>query len=205
MIRNRAWLWGGALASLIVFAVGWMIGLQPQLTKISTANQNREIVVAKNVKDEILLAKLKSDFQNIDVMKMDLARLRSSVPAQAEISAFVSELNFLANNQEVTVKSISVSDAKPYTPNSGAAEADGGDINKVFTDPKITSLNFIVVPVQFSVAGKYSNVLQFLRSVQTGERLFLISNFGSTGSTESGATGRVDSTVGGYIYVLLGT
>lgn len=200
MIRNRIWLWGGALVSIGILGVGWMIGIQPQLNKISLANQSREIVVAQNAKDEILLAKLKSDFQNIDSLKIDLARLRTSVPTQAEISAFVSELNFLANTHEVTVKSITVNDAKPYTPNTGAGDGDG---HPVFTDPKITSENFIVMPVQFSVAGNYSKVLEFVRSVQTGERLFLISNFGSTGSTKSEAAGKVDSAVGGYMYVLL--
>ena len=185
----------------LIFGVGWMIGIQPQLNRISTANLHREIVVAQNIKNEVLLAKLKSDFQNIDTLRMNLAQLRTSVPTRADISSFVTELNFLANAHEVTVKSITVNDAKPYTPNSGAS---AGESSEVFIDPKITSRNFIVVPVQFSVAGNYSKVLEFIRSVQTGERLFFISNFGSTGSTKSEAAGKVDSAVSGYVYVLLG-
>ncbi|MBC7463041.1 MAG: hypothetical protein H7227_02135 [Actinobacteria bacterium] len=200
MTRNRAWLWGSALVSVVIFALGWMVGIQPQLTKISTANQSRESVVAQNVKDEVQLAQLKVDYQNITAMQADLVRLRTSVPTQAEISSFVTELNSLANIHEVTVKSITVNDARAYTPNTGGTDPESSD---VVTDPKITSSNFIVVPVQFSVAGNYSKVLQFVRSVQTGERLFLISSFGSTGSTKTEAAGRVDSTVGGYMYVLL--
>jgi Tfp pilus assembly protein PilO len=201
MTRNRAVVWGSALVSVVIFAVGWMVGIQPQLNRISNANQQREFVVAQNAKDEVLLAKLKADYLNIDVMRSDLLRLRTSVPTQAEISSFVTELNSLANIHEVTVKSITVNDAKPYTPNTGGTSPES---TGAVTDPRITSNNFIVVPVQFSVAGNYSKVLQFVRSVQTGQRLFLISNFGSTGSTKSEAQGKVDSTVGGYMYVLLG-
>lgn len=201
MTINRKWVWGSTLTSVVIFAIGWMIGIQPQLTKISVANQNREVVIAQNLRDEVLLAKLKADYQNIEVMRSDLLRLRTSVPMQAEISTFVTELNSLANIHEVTVKSITVNDAKPYTPNTGGSSPES---TGAVTDPRISSNNFIVVPVQFSVAGNYSRVLQFVRSVQTGQRLFLISNFGSTGSTKSEASGKVDSTVGGYMYVLLG-
>lgn len=201
MMKNRAVLWGSAFVSLVIFAIGWMIGIQPQLNKISTANNQRNVVVAQNAKDELLLANLKADYQNIDVMRSDLLHLRASVPTQAEISSFVTELNSIANNHEVTVKSITVNDAKPYTPNTGGGSSES---TGAITDPRITASNFIVVPVQFSVAGNYSKILQFVRSVQTGQRLFLISNFGSTGSTKSEAQGKVDSTVGGYMYVLLG-
>jgi len=202
MTRNRTWLWLGALVSFIIFAVGWMAGIQPQLTKISTANQSRDVVMGQNAKDEILLAQLKKDYQNIDSMRDNLKLLRASVPTQAEISSFVTELNSLADIHNVTVKSMTFNDAKPYTPNTGGASTQGLE---VITDPKITSSNFIVIPVQFSVAGNYAKVLQFVRSVQTGKRLFFISNFGSTGSTKAEAAGRVDSTVGGYMYVLLDT
>lgn len=202
MTRNRTWIWLSALVSFVIFAVGWMVGIQPQLTKISTANQSRDVVVTQNAKDEVLLAQLKNDYQDIDSKRADLVRLRKSVPTQAEISSFVTELNSLANIHDVTVKSITVNDAKPYTPNTGGTSPQGSE---VVTDPRITSSNFIVIPVQFSVAGNYTKVLQFVRSVQTGERLFLISNFGSTGSTKAEATGKVDSTVGGYMYVLLET
>lgn len=202
MTRDRTWVWISALVTIIIFSVGWMIGIQPQLTKISTANQSLDAVVAQNSKDEIILAQLKKDYQDIDSMRANLKQLRTSVPTQADISSFVTELNSLANIHNVTVKSITVNDAKPYTPNTGGASTQG---SKVVTDPKITSSNFIVIPVQFSLAGNYRKVLQFVRSVQTGERLFLISNFGSTGSTKAETAGKVDATVGGYVYVLLDT
>ena len=200
MTKNRAWIWGSALVSVFIFAIGWMVGIQPQLNKISTANTNREAVVVQNAKDEVLLAQLKHDYLNIDLIRKELAQLRTSIPVKAEISSFVTELNSLATKNKVTVKSISVNDAKPYTPNTGSS--DPGSTG-VVTNPKITPSNFIVIPVQFSVTGNYAKVLDFMHSVQTGQRLFFVSTFGSTGSTETSAQGRVDSTVGGYMYVLL--
>ena len=200
MTKDRVWVWGSALAGLLIFVIGWIAGVQPQLNKISTTNTNRDAVVSQNGKDEILLTQLKHDYQNIDLIRSELVQLRNSIPVRAEISSFVTELNSLATNNQVTVKSISVNDAKPYTPNTGSVDPES---TGAITDPRITAANFVIIPVQFSVAGNYAKVLDFMRAVQTAQRLFFVSTFGSTGSTEASAQGKVDSTVGGYMYVIL--
>lgn len=189
---------------------GWLIGIQPQLTIIASANQNRANVEIQNATNEALLARLKKDYQGIDDLKKQLDSLRVAVPADAEMSTFVTELNTLASSHQITVKSITVSDAKPYTP---AATPSNGT-RQAGTNPKITAANFVVIPVQFSITGTYAKVLDFVHDVQTGPRLFLVATLSSTASVNSpgvatakkaSATtrGTVDATIGGFVYVLL--
>lgn len=200
---------------VVVVIVGWLVGIAPQLADASSANANRAAVLAQNAANEAILRKLKADYVGIDGFRKELSILKVAVPSSAEISTFVTELNQLANTHRVTVRSITVNDAKAYAP---AAPAPGGGTSgasiPVTTNPRITSSNFIVIPVQFSVTGDYSKVLDFVHEVQVGSRLFLISNLSSVGETdaqavtsigESGpnALQKVQATVGGYIYVLL--
>ena len=172
-------------------------------------------VLALNAKNQLLLTKLKADFQNIGPLKSQLDRLSISVPPSANISAFISEVNSMANAHKTTIKSLIVSDAKPYTL-SAPPPSDNGikEPSSPQSNPKITSANFVVIPIQITASGQYTNVLDFINSIQMGQRLFLISALSSTGSmggnagdavsTLSGkAAGKVDASIGGYIYVLL--
>lgn len=215
MNKNKLWITGEVLVIVLVIGVGWAIGIAPQLAAVATANQNRTNVEIANTASQTLLARLKQDYQGIDGLKSELDSLQAAVPASAQIPAFVTELNALANSYQVTVKSITVSDAKPYTPVAAPPTGTSDKTSGVTaTNPKITTANFIVIPVQFAVTGDYAKVLDFVHAVQTGQRLFLIATFTSTGSTSAvGAVntgkspaatlGKVDSTIGGFVYVLL--
>lgn len=203
---------------MVVIIAGWLVGIAPQLADASSANANRANVLAQNVANEAILRKLKSDYVGIDALRKELSVLKIAVPSSGEISTFVTELNTLANTHKVIVRSITVNDAKPYTPVAPAAVTPGSGNSvastPITTNPRITSSNFIVIPVQFSVTGDYSRVLDFVHEVQVGPRLFLISNLSSMGATDAkavtsdGQSGpnplqKVDATVGGYVYVLL--
>lgn len=213
MNRNRIWVIGSVLAMVVTVAAGWFIGISPQLAVAASAKSDRTNVVTANARNEILLAKLKRDFQNIDALKNQVSTLHESVPTSADISSFVTELNSLANARKVTLKTISVSDAKPYTPATQVTAAKSGGASAPQTNPKITATNFVTIPVQISVTGDYGRVLDFVNDVQLGRRLFLVSALSSRGATNakgvkgsptiSGGSQRVESSITGYIYVVL--
>ena len=204
----------GAIFAIVMTAGGgWLIGIAPQLAIATAANTDRANVMIANTRNQVLLAKLKHDYQNIDALNNRVSTLRESVPTSADISSFVTELNTLANARKVTLKSIAVSDAKPYTPTTQASSAKSKTASSPQTNPKITSANFVTIPVQISVTGDYGKVLDFVNDVQLGRRLFLVSTLSSMGATSSkgvkgsptasGGSQKVDSSIGGYIYVLL--
>jgi Tfp pilus assembly protein PilO len=205
------WVIGAVLAMVVIIAGGWFIGIAPQLAIATSAKNERSNVMAANARNQILLAKLKRDYQNIDALENQISNREESVPPIAETPSFVTELNTLANARGVTLKSFAVSDAKPYTPitqGSAGTPASSSQVN-----PKITPKNFVIIPVQIAVSGDYGKVLDFVNDVQLGRRLFLVSALSSTGSTNSKGfkgsattsrgTQMVDSSITGYIYVLL--
>ncbi|HEY4964552.1 MAG TPA: hypothetical protein VIH90_07725, partial [Candidatus Saccharimonadales bacterium] len=110
----------------------------------------------------------------------------------------------------IIIKSFSVNDAKPYAPSASTA----GGTSTTTTNPKVTSANFVLVPIQLSVSGPYAKVLEFVHQLQIGSRLFFVSSLASSGSTDkngapnpkkptAGRSEQVDASVGGLVYVLL--
>lgn len=206
---------GAILLILLIVSGGWFLGIEPPLATASSANQERMRVNSFNNVNELFLAKLRRDYQNITALQSQLNLLHVSVPTTANLSKFISELNSLASKENVTVKLIQFNDAKPY---SFVGQTPGAAGNQEPPPPlsnsKITSTNFVVIPMQISVTGIYSDVLDFLNAVQRGPRLCLITTLSTTGSTGAKAigitpplvadfSGRVDASIGGYIYVLL--
>jgi Tfp pilus assembly protein PilO len=210
MNKNRLWVVGTSITIVVIIGGGWLFGIQPQMSVIASDNQMRASVQVQNSLNEVLLAKLKRDYQGIIQLRQQLDSLRSAIPASEEIPAFVTELNTLAKKYGVTIKSISVSDAKPYSPLVSPA----GGASSTITNPKITPANFVLIPIQLTVSGPYAKVLEFVHQVQIGSRLFFVSMLSSSGSTDTNGTpnsrrptpGRseqVDASVGGLVYVLL--
>jgi Tfp pilus assembly protein PilO len=205
------WVIGAVLTIVLIIGGGWIVGIQPQMSAIADANQKRATVQSQNAMSQALLVKLKKDYEGIDKLKQQLNSLRVAVPSSAEISTFVTELNTLASSRQIIVKSISVSDAKPYSPSIATS---GSAPSATATNPKITSANFILIPVQLSVSGPYAKVLDFVHQVQIGPRLFFVSMLSSSGTTDTKGTlnakrattttpEKVDATIGGLVYVLL--
>lgn len=67
------------------------------------------------------------------------------------------------------------------------------------TDPRVTGANLVAIPMSVSVKGSNSNVLDFLKDVQTDSRLFLVSGYNSS---VDASTKDVTAMLTGYIYAL---
>lgn len=213
MNKNRMWIIGATLAMVVIMTGGWILGIAPQLATVANANRDRLSVAAANVRNQLVLSKLKRDYEHIDALKNQLLTLQNAVPPAATISSFVTELNTLAGAYKVTLNSITVSEARPYAPATQATPAKSTPAGSPQTNSKITAENFVTIPVQISVTGDYGKVLDFVDDVQVGQRLILVSTLSTSGSIDSKATKtkanssggsqKVDSSIGGYIYVLL--
>ena len=215
MNKINLWILG---ASAIIFAIvggGWSLGIAPQLAIASNENHDLANVVSFNDKNQLLISKLRKDYEKIDELKNQLNDLQMSVPSNANLSTFILELNLLADKEKVTVKSIQFSDARPYSPAIQTSNASGIPVPPpLLTNAKITPANFVIIPLQISVTGIYSKVLKFVNDVQVGQRLTLISTLSSTGPIGTNSSGvtlpsagtsrsEVDVSIGGFIYVLL--
>ena len=211
----------------VVVVVGWFLGIQPQLNAANAASESRTSEAARNATSERLLVTLKSDFEGIGQLKDSNARLRQSVPSSAQLSTFVTELDALSGQNGVAVTTITVSDAKAYTPPVIVAAAATGAAASptpsptasaapvvaapvappappLVTNPKITAVNFIAIPIDLKISGPYANVLNFVKGLQAGERLFLVTNLSMVPPTaKTAVASTVDADIKGLIYVLI--
>jgi len=209
MDKNRLWIIGSVLVMVVVVALGWIVGIQPQLAGIAVANEERSSVEETNAAHQASLDKLKEDFKGIDKLSEQLASLSESVPSGTNVPDYVDQLDALARANRVTLEGLTVADAEAYTPVAlvaPAAAAEPADSTEVpapteapapiaapgsppVTNAGITAENFASLAVQISVSGTYSNVLKFVNGLQTGTRLFLVTGL----STKAVAAGPAES------------
>jgi len=221
MNSNRLWVIGSVLAMVVIAVLGWIVGVQPQLSTAATATAQRLTVEQTNARYAAVLAKLKSDHEKLPEFTGQLATLTASVPTDTDSSAFVKELNATAAAKGVVIRSLTFSDAVAYkppvapvapaasttsstatpSPSPSPSPSSTPSAPVPVTNSLITATNFFASPVQVGVRGSLDQVLDFLEGAQKGQRLFLVTTLSSTPTTDQGApAGSVDATIGGYIY-----
>jgi Tfp pilus assembly protein PilO len=220
MDKNRLWIIGSVLAMVALLALGWLLGIQPQLTSAATAVAQRVGVEQVNAAHEASLAKLKEDFTEIDALNEELVSISRSVPFGTDVPDYVDQLDALAKANNVTLKALTVADPAAYTPVAPAAPvappAAEGSVAAAtptpapaaapvetapapgappVTNETITSENFASLGVNITVAGNYSDVLNFVNGLQTGSRLFLVTGLATKAEEQSVAPETTTSAV----------
>jgi hypothetical protein len=213
MNRDRLWTIGGLAAIAVVALAGWFLGISPIVAQASAANDQVASLNSANAANVSKLASLKAQYSNLGPLNTTLSSLRQSIPTDADMSAFITEINSLSSKYGVVLTTVTVNDATvfaaptpvtPVTPN-----ADGSTPTPTPTPtatpttadtttaaaPAATGL--AVVPVVVNVDGSFENVVKFLGDLQTGTRLYLV----GTISISPGAANNGDDFTG----VLTGT
>lgn len=229
MTRNRLSLLLAVLAMFVVAAAGYFLAVQPQLAQAADAHAQRATVEQTNASSQTELSRLRQQAKTLPQMKARLAALSESVPDDAALPSFIDELNATATAAGVEVQSYTTDDAAAYaptasttattsstatgtatsapsataTPTPTAAPSTASEPSLV-TDPAVTAQNFSLVPAAVAVDGTYDQALAFVKGLQSGKRLFLITKISSAeaSGSESGATGVSTWMFGGSLYVL---
>ncbi|MBG6213154.1 Tfp pilus assembly protein PilO [Cryobacterium sp. CAN_C3] len=217
MDRNRLWVLGALVLIGATAVLGWVLGISPMLNAAKAATAERAIVETQNVAYEAQVAALKKQFDSIGDLKSDLAALQLAVPSAADIPAFVTQLDAISQQHQVTLTGITVNDAQPYVPAvvaapvvTAAVPAEGSTPVPTAApvvptaaetaaalaptpSPLITAANFVSVPISLTVDGNYGNVLDFLEGLQKGTRLVMVTTFSTTGAVVSTAPANADA------------
>lgn len=208
---SRIWVIVAVLLSVAIVALGWVVGVSPKLTEAATADSQRSSVEANNQLQEIQLAKIKEQFENIDGLRSQLDELHLQVPKSADLARFVGELHSLEQATGATIQTLTASDPQLFVP---GLDGTGQTVEGA---EKLTDGRFIVIPVAITLTGTQANIMDFISGLQTGERLVLVTNLAITNATivpeespvgvDNGETGPPESTasISGYMYVLLDT
>ncbi|WP_423922087.1 hypothetical protein ACPEEZ_02045 [Frigoribacterium sp. 2-23] len=227
MDRTRFKMIAAVLTGVAVLALGFLLGVQPQLTAAAASSAQQDSVDQQNATLVATLSKLKTDNENLAQLKTELASKSTSVPSGAALPDLIRELNDLAVASRTTVTGFTSADAVAYaapaveTPAPTAGEPASGSTSEptaaptaatptaptAVTDPTITAANFSSIAITVDIQGSYSQALDFVDRLQKGSRLFLVTTITSaeessqtddTGSTATGQTW----TIGGLVFVL---
>ena len=230
MTANKLWIIVLALASVVVVALGWTVGVQPQIDSAVAADQQRIAVVSENAKHAADLAQLKEQFEDIASLRRELAELRQGIPARADDDGVVDMIDAVAAQLGVTVVSVnwgestfyqaavSAGVAAPVAPPTGdEAEGDSATPPPVVIpseDPTagvvqvakadvdaLTAGSLVALPVSITVNADSGQLLQFITRLSESKRLFLVTGATLTPGSEQGPGA---STIDGLVYFLPG-
>jgi len=209
----------GAVVMVLIVVAGWFLGISPQLEAASIASGQAATVRAANLTAQAKIDGLAQEADTLPALQAQLAELSSSIPSTADSSALLTQINSMAASAGVVVDGVTLDIATAYMPPAAADPAtidpaapvvEADPSATAYVDPRITSANFILIPVSINVTGPNANVLSFLAGIQSGPRLFLVSTYSSTRNATAGEAGsaitensEVSATIGGYVYVLV--
>ena len=217
MIANtssRMWVLGAGLLTVAIVAMGWFLGVAPKLDQADAADQQRADVAAQNVVHQNEVTKIKKQYEQLPQLKSELAVLRSAVPADDDLSTFLGELHELEQQNQVSLTSFTAKDGLPYAPAGGTGktstdksvspnktESPGTALGtaKATTSPLVTPDNFVAITVGVTVTGTQPQVMDFIEGLQTGKRLFLVTDL----SLAQNKANSFEATITGFVYVLL--
>jgi Tfp pilus assembly protein PilO len=194
MDKNRLWF-VGVIGAIVVAALGgWFLGISPVLGQVSAAEQQRSALSVSNAAGQSRVALLKTEFAGLEGLKTKLAALSESVPADADMPAFLRAVNSLSIANQVALGTVTIGDSQTF---SAAASKT----------PQASRL--IQIPLSISVSGAYDNVLAFVGGMQSGARLYLVNSVGfvagnaaNTGTTAAAQPALFTATIAGVLYSL---
>jgi Tfp pilus assembly protein PilO len=122
---TRIWMIVGALGVVGVLALGWFLGVSPQLDRAAAADAARTGLEQQNVQSAAHLDVLKKQSAQLSALDAKVTSLQQLVPPSPSLASFYSQTAAVAATTGVVVSGISTDEAMLYgtTSTDGAAPA----------------------------------------------------------------------------------
>jgi Tfp pilus assembly protein PilO len=192
MANNRIWVIAGVLVVIIVLVLGGLLGVKPMLDAAQTSNDEREGVEAVNAQHKLELVQLEEESTHLDEYTAAVAELRQAIPALDDLDGLTTELATLQTSTGVKITSFAPTDAGLFVPSVTAAAV---------TPATVSGSSFVKVQVKVTATGTRDQALAFVNGLQSGSRLFLVSDVSVTPPEAGVSTVSID----GLVYMLLDT
>lgn len=190
--NSRIWIIAGSLVVVVVLALGGLLGVKPQLDAAQLSNDDRANVETLNAQHTIELEALKEQSTRLPEFQAAVSELRSAIPATADLDTFTGELAELEVATGAIVTNYSPEDAALFVPSVKTAA-----VAPVAVPPS----TFVKISMKLSVVGTREAGLEFVKGLQSGSRLVLVSDV-AVSADEDGTT---TTDVTGLVYFLLDT
>ena len=212
MDKKRLLMIAVGFSVVVVLGLGYLLGIQPQLSAAAAASAQASSITAANATSQAALDKLEKDYANLDQFSGKLTDLQRSVPSSPSMDTLLADLRALAASTGTTISAFDDGEAVAYVPPVDTAAvtppADGGKsapatstptpaptaaapvapvAPRTTTNPLINASNFIAIPVKIGVKGTTEGAIAFLGGLQHGDRLVLVTGFSGTEDTGSGS------------------
>jgi len=164
--NNRIWVIAGSLIIVAILALAGLLGVKPQLDAAKANADERAGVDVVNAQHRASLVSLKTEFARLPEIAAEVAELRKSVPATIDLDAVIADLATLQASTGVVITSYSSTDPIPFV----ATEAVIADV-----PPTINASNLLTTEVRISATGTPDKMMSFVKALQTGSRLYFVS------------------------------
>ena len=171
---NRIWVIAGTLIIVVVLALAGLLGVLPQLDAAKSSNDETASVEATNAQHRAELAALKEESAQITQITADVAELRKSVAATIDLDSVIADLAAVQAATGVTISNYTSLVPAAFAPSPGVIAQ---------VPATITSSNFLTTELQITVEGPRDAAFAFIKSLQTGSRLYFVSDVSGTGPT----------------------
>lgn len=162
----------GLLAVVILFG-GWLLGVQPQIDRIDSANAQTKTVGQLNGVQQARNDALAADNENLGQYKADLAAKQTEIPAKRGQQELINQIDAAAIASGVTVRTLRFDAALEYVAPVGV------DVGTA------SSGTLIEVPVALTAVGPRPSLEAFVALLQRSSRIVTISSSQYTGGDDA--------------------
>ncbi len=168
-----------------ILALGWFLGVSPQLAAAAKADADAAAAREQNAGYELVLDALEEQFAQIETHRAQLAALGAEIPPSASVEDFADSVLATAGGNGLTLKELTIGE--------GVLFGASGESDAPADAPAKGGLASL--PVTITVQGDHGKAMDFAHALQTASRLFLVTDV-NLGTAESG------NTLTGHIFVL---
>ena len=196
MNGNRIWVFVTALLAVGAVALSWFLGASPLLAHAAATDTERAGVEAVNASKLAELQEMKLQFADLENLTEELQALRGSIPGAVDTDYVAALLSQFQASSGAVVSLVTFGEAIQYgIPVAGEGETTAAPApasGPQATGSLATSLYTVPVTITFNGVG-IANVMEFVRQMQTGSRLFLVTQVFAGADT---------STITAYMFVI---
>lgn len=189
--KNTVWVAAAAVLAALLVVVTYVLVIAPQRTEAAALTTQAAGVAQSNAQLEAETERLKAEFVTLDEKKQELAAIRSTLPAQADVPALLRQLQGYASTSGVSLTTVTPSNAVAYAPTGTAATA--GSVTGVYS-----------IPLSVEVAGRFSEIELYLKNVEADMGRFYLVDGVSLTSGAGASSAEVSATITGQVFVYQG-